>query len=128
MALVEVLLIFLDVIVEIVFAFGFEKRSDGYGRSLFQYSFWMYVGLALLGTCVGFLIGHLPPKRILPTPMIRDASLFLSPLIAGLVMKWFGGWRTNKGHQPTVLATFWGGASFAFGMAIVRWVMIGRAV
>jgi hypothetical protein len=37
--LIEVLLFFLDVIVEIVFAWGFERRSDAYGRSLFQGSF-----------------------------------------------------------------------------------------
>ncbi|MBM4299314.1 MAG: hypothetical protein FJ143_16375 [Deltaproteobacteria bacterium] len=126
--LIEVLFFFLEVIVEIVFAFGFEKRSDAYGRPLFRYSPWMYLGLAMLGACVGSLMSQFVPQRILPTPMIRGASLFLSPLVAGLVMKWFGDWRTNQGHQPTVLATFWGGAAFAFGMAFVRWMMVGRVL
>ena len=124
--LIEILFFFLDVIVEIVFAFGFEKRSDAYGRPLFQYSFLTYVGLALLGACVGSLISQLIPRRILPTPVIRGASLIVSPLIAGLVMKFFGDWRTGKDHQRTVLGTFWGGATFAFGTAVVRWLMIGR--
>jgi hypothetical protein len=124
--LIEVLLFFLDVIVEIVFAWGIERCSDAYGRSLFQGSFLTYVGLALLGACVGSLISQLVPRRILPTPVLRGGSLFLSPLVAGLVMKVFGNWRTGQGHQRTALGTFWGGAAFAFGMVLVRWLMVGR--
>jgi hypothetical protein len=77
---------------------------------------------------VGSLISQLIPRRILPSPVIRGGSLFLSPLVAGLGMKFFGDWRTGKGHQRTVLGTFWGGAAFAFGMAFVRWLMVGQVV
>ena len=126
--IVEILLLFLDIIIEIVLALGFERRAEAYGRPLFRFSLWMYLGLAILGVCVGALMSQLVPRRILPSPSLRGASLFLSPLVAGLVMKWFGDWREKNGHPPTVLATFWGGAAFAFGTAVVRWRMVGRVV
>jgi hypothetical protein len=89
---VEILLWFLEIIIEIVFAFGFERRAEAYGRPLFRYSLWVYLGLAILGVCVGVLMSQLVPRRILPSPSLRGGSLFLSPLVAGLVMKWFGDW------------------------------------
>jgi hypothetical protein len=39
----------------------------------------------------------------------------------------FGQWRRRRGGDPTLLATFWGGALFAFAMAAARWLLIGRA-
>ena len=125
--LIEVLLWFLEVFIEIVFAFGLERPTNAYGRPLLRYPLWMYLGLAILGAGTGSLIAQLAPRRILPSPVIRGVSLFVSPLLAGIVMKCFGHWRTDKGHHPTVLATFWGGAVFAFGMAFVRWLMVGRS-
>ena len=124
--IVEILLWFLEIIIEIVFAFGFERRAEAYGRPLFRYSLWMYLGLAILGVCVGWLMSQLLPGRILAASSFRGASLILSPLIAGFVMKWFGDWREKKGHERTVLATFWGGATFAFGATLARWLMVGR--
>ena len=37
-----------------------------------------------------------------------------------------GKWRRRLGGRPTYLATFWGGALFAFAAALVRWLTIGR--
>ena len=126
--LVEFLLLFLEIIIEVVFAFGFERRAEAYGRPLFRYSPWMYCGLAMLGGCVGWLISELVPEKILTASSFRGASLILAPLIAGFVMKWFGDWRERNGHERTVIATFWGGAAFAFGTALMRGLMVGREV
>lgn len=126
MALVEILIFLLDAIIEIIFAFGFERRADAYGRPLFKYSILTYVGLTLLGACVGALLSQLVPQQIWPAPAIRGVSLLLSPLAGGLIMRLFGRWRVSKGHQPNAIATFWGGAAFAFGVALVRWLMVGQ--
>ncbi len=60
------------------------------------------------------------PIRILPNSRFPGISLLLSPIAAGWIMKALGDWRRSRGHEPTVLATFWGGALFAFSMALVR--------
>jgi hypothetical protein len=84
--------------------------------------------IPLFGGFVGLFVSNMIPERILPTPSVRGISLFLSPLAAGLVMKWFGDWRRGQEHEPTMLATFWGGFLFAFSMALVRWLRVGRVV
>jgi hypothetical protein len=62
----------------------------------------------------------------MPSLLVPGVSLVLSPLSAGLVMKAFGDWRRRRGGDPSFLATFWGGALFAFSFALVRWLMVGR--
>src|SRR5438552_4271663 len=84
-----------------------------------------YLGLPLFGGFVGFILSNTIPWRIFRNPIIPGISLLLSPIATGLVMKLFGDWRRSRGHQPTVLATFWGGALFAFSMALVRWLRVG---
>src|SRR5262245_30232256 len=124
--LVEVLFWLLEFVIELAIAFADARRLKIYGRPLFRYSLWSYLGLAIFGACVGFLMSLHIPRRILPSPAISGFSLIIWPLAAGLVMKWSGGWWEKKGYTPTVVATFWGGSAFAFGAALVRWRMIGR--
>jgi len=40
-------------------------------------------------------------------------------------MHWFGIWRRAEGRPPSTLATYQGGALFAFAMALVRWLVVG---
>jgi hypothetical protein len=53
-------------------------------------------------------------------------SLVLSPIVTGLLMEAYGRWRTSRGGYPSFVATFWGGALFAFVMALVRYLSVGR--
>jgi hypothetical protein len=39
----------------------------------------------------------------------------------------YGHWRESRGVEPSYSATFWGGAVFAFGMALVRFVLVNEA-
>lgn len=75
---------------------------------------------------MGLLMAGFFPERLLPPLPLSGVSLVLSPLAAGFVMKIFGDWRRRRGGDPSFLATFWGGALFAFSFALVRWLMIGR--
>lgn len=38
----------------------------------------------------------------------------------GPIRELFGDWRRSQEHEPTMIATFWGGALFAFSMALIR--------
>lgn len=84
--------------------------------------------IPLLGALIGLFLSNMIPHRILPKLSLPGISLFVSPLIAGLLMKLFGDWRRSQGHEPTMIATFWGGALFAFSLALMRWLRIGRLV
>jgi hypothetical protein len=53
-----------------------------------------------------------------------QASLLVVPILVGGSLHWFGAWRRRHGHSTTRLATFYGGASFALGSAVVRhWLL-----
>src|SRR6266705_2560840 len=124
----------LDFLFELVFEFltellfqllielGFEYVAEFFRRRPTMGVALAYLWIALLGAFAGLIFVNMIPTRILPVPTIPGISVLLSPLFAGLIMKAFGDWRRNKGHEPTVLATFWGGALFAFTMALVRWL------
>ena len=80
------------------------------------------VGAALMGGLLGLVTSLAWPARLFPSAPLPGASLLLSPLVTGLVMDRYGRWRKGKGSY---LSTFWGGALFAFGMALVRFVWVG---
>ena len=84
-----------------------------------------FIAIALLGGFVGLIFSNTIPWRIMRSSVVPGISLVLVPLVTGSIMKFFGDWRRSRGHQPTVLASFWGGALFAFSMALVRWLRIG---
>jgi hypothetical protein len=68
----------------------------------------------------------LAPNRIIQVyAYIPRISLVIAPLVAGVCMHFLGEWRRRQDRKPTALATFTGGATFAFGMALVRFLMVG---
>ena len=46
-----------------------------------------------------------------------------APILVGTLMLGFGVWRRMKGKTTTSLATCWGGAAFAFGIALARFLL-----
>jgi hypothetical protein len=71
------------------------------------------------GFAVGLMLSALFSERLIP-PLLPGASLVLSPLILGFLMRAFGRWREGTGHNPTALATFAGGAALGLGIAAGR--------
>jgi hypothetical protein len=60
-------------------------------------------------------------------PLVPGISLLLAPVLAGRVMRWVGERLRARGIIPTALASFRGGALFAFGMAAARFVCVALA-
>jgi hypothetical protein len=83
------------------------------------------VGVAALGGLAGVLTSLIWPTRIFRPGPLPGVRLLVSPFITGVVMDRYGQWREDKGGQRSYVATFWGGALFAFTMALVRFVGVG---
>jgi hypothetical protein len=111
---------------QIIIELGFESVAEYFRRRPRLRRVIALILIPLFGGFVGLFLSNMIPERILPKPGVPGVSLILSPLAVGLVMQWFGDWRRSRGHEPTTLATFWGGALFAFSMALVRWLRVGR--
>ena len=67
-----------------------------------------------------------PQRLTTPTHAIPGISMFLAAVGAGLTMYWYGNWRRQHGGHPSRLATFQGGALFGFGVALARFLIVGR--
>ena len=81
------------------------------------------LGVILLGGLIGLLVSLVFPKRLITFGRVPGASLVLSPLVNAFAMEYYGRWRERRGKSRSFLATYWGGALFALGMASVRFVM-----
>jgi len=127
--LLELLFEFIfELIFQMLAELGFECVSKFFRRRPVSRMIMALIFIPLLGALIGLFLSNIIPHRMLPKPSLPGISLFVSPLIAGLLMKLFGDWRRSQGHEPTLIATFWGGALFAFSMALMRWLRVGRLV
>jgi hypothetical protein len=82
------------------------------------------IGYGLLGAILGGLSLWPLPTRLLAAAPVSGISLVVSPVVMGIVMQLWGGLRRAQGHRTTNLATWYGGAAFAFGLALVRFLWL----
>ena len=84
-------------------------------------------GCFLMGAAVGLVWSLDFPQRLTtPTHVIPGASMPLAAVTAGFLMYWYGNWRRKHGGHPSGLATFQGGALFGYGLALARFLIVGR--
>ncbi len=82
--------------------------------------------LVLVGAAAGLLSAWLFPHRLIATRVVvPGASLALAPLATGCAMHFVGKRLRGVGRHASNLATFRGGAVFAFSMAFIRWGLVG---
>ena len=116
--------IFLQIVAEMLIEFGFGSIGESLRQRSRAHPVVAAVGVALLGGLAGVLTSVIWPTRMFRPGPVPGASLLVSPLITGLVMDRYGQWRDGKGIGRSYVATFWGGALFAFSMALVRFVWV----
>jgi len=112
-----------QILVELLTAFGWESldslRPDRKARPVLA-----RVGQFLMGVAAGILSVLLFGRRLVPRPLIPGLSLVLSPIVTGIAMDWMGELLSERGKHRPALFSFWAGAVFAFGMALVRFVYL----
>jgi hypothetical protein len=82
-------------------------------------------GLVALGAVAGAVSAWLVPHRLTSWALAPVWSVLIAPLIVGAALHGFGVWRKRQGHATTHLATFYGGAAFAFAYAVTRLLVLG---
>lgn len=80
------------------------------------------IGYLAWGAIFGAISLWLFHGHFIQSQWLRVANLFLTPVIAGLIMAKIGAWRRNRDQEPIRLDSFSYGFSFAFGMALVRYL------
>ena len=119
---------FFQFLAEILLELGFEAIVHSIRRRRSANPPLAAVGLLIIGAAAGFLSCWVLPNPLLRhLPYFPHISLLLAPLATGAAMHAFGSWRRRQGGDPSLLATFWGGALFAFAMGLVRSICVTRA-
>jgi len=94
------------------------KRQDSVNKPI------ALLGCFFFGLILGFALTKIFSGRIFPVKGIEGLSLIVSPVIVGYVMMKWGAYRRGKQQYASTLSTFWGGLLFAFGSALIRFLMI----
>lgn len=110
-----------QVIIEVLAEFGLASVKVAFDRPNRNLPV-AVVGLLLLGAGVGGLSLLVWPGRLVGSGPIPGLSLVVAPLCTGVALRAWGAFRRANGHVTTHLATFPGGAAFALGTALVRFV------
>jgi hypothetical protein len=118
--------VFGQLLFEVAIAFGWESVRDSVRSRERASPLLAASGHFLTGCIAGVLSLLLYRERVTQDALFPGISLILSPLGTGLVMQWLGDrWGDEK--QRPMLFTFQGGATFAFGMALVRFLYMRYA-
>jgi len=80
------------------------------------------VGYVLLGAASGAASLWLMPTLFIRSGPLRFVNLVVTPLLSGATMGWIGSWRRRHDKTTLRLESFAYGFSFAFAMAVVRFV------
>ena len=123
----------IELAIELVFYGGGELLVEGvarllgasFGRRGRNHPVAAGAGLLALGAMLGVASWWVWPYRVVASGPYPGISLLIPPVVNGLLTQALGTWRTNHDWPRTYLSTFWGGALFAFGMAGVRFWLMG---
>ena len=108
-------------LLEVLWELGSSSYKATYGRPN-HHPIIAAIGYFLVGAAVGAVSLLAWSERFFEPGPIPGLSLLLSPICAGVAMHVWGAYRRTRGHVTTNLATFLGGAAFAPGTALVRFL------
>ena len=114
--------VFLQTVGEVIFEVIGHGMRETFRRPKPLAPWLAVVGYLAWGAIIGSLSLWLFRDHFIQSQWLRIVNLFLTPIIAGLVMAKVGAWRRNREQQPLRLDSFAYGFAFAFGMALVRYI------
>jgi hypothetical protein len=113
----------LQLLLELLFDTGGRVVRSPFQRRERVHPLLAGIGLLALGALVGVLVSLVFPRPFFRFGVMPGTSMILSPILNGAAMEYVGRWTERRTGARTSLETFWGGALFAFGMALVRFLM-----
>ncbi len=118
--------IVLQLVGELLLELGFSSFGEPFRERKRAHPVLAGAGLLLLGAVLGAATRLVWPGRIFPQGPVPGLSLVLSPVATGWIMHSYGEWCERRCSPRSFVETFWGGALFAFGMALARFLWVAR--
>lgn len=116
--------IFIEVFAEALFELGFYSLAEALNRKRKRNPVLASIGYLLWGGIIGGVTLLVFPMHMIKQPSLRMLNLFISPIVAGLAMSGIGALRKRKGQDLLRIDSFFYGALFAFGLAMVRFLCV----
>lgn len=113
-----------QILFEVLTSLGWESLKDSVRPERERTPVLAGFGHFLMGLLAGVVSLLVFGTRLVPRPVIPGLSLILSPIATGIAMHIIGEWWRERGRDRPALFSFWAGAIFAFGMALVRFVYL----
>jgi hypothetical protein len=113
----------IELVAEIVLSLGWEATTAPFRRERLPAAL-AAIGYFILGAALGAFSAWIFPYRFTQSDALSILGVIANPIAAGLAMRWYGAARRKAGKSTTNLATFVGGASFALGVSLSRFLLI----
>jgi len=112
--------IFMEFLIEL----GFSKLRVLVNLEKKPSSILPYLSCFSSGIVLGAISYLIIPFPVFQRNYIPGISLIVFPIAAGGVMNLWGNYQESKNKVSSLLSTFWGGAIFGFGYALMRFVIL----
>jgi hypothetical protein len=112
----------LQIVAEGLFELGFYSLAEALNRKKRRNPILASIGYLLWGGVIGVVTIVIFPSLMIKNPVFRVLNLIITPIIAGVSMSVLGSLRKRKGQDLLRIDSFFYGALFAFGLAIVRFL------
>ena len=107
---------------ELFLSFLWRKARTARWKSR-RISLWLILPfLGVVGAFVGWISILIVPSPMFHSGRVHGLSLIVGPLLTGMVMAFIGSNLRRRKEMPASLESFSGGCSFAFGMALIRFL------
>ncbi len=111
----------LQIIVEVLVDLGFNGVASTFQNRKNRSPILAFIGYCILGGLAGALSLWIVSYQVIESEVFALLNLFITPIVAGLLMSYFGYLRKRKGKDIIRLDSFVYGFTFAFAMALVRY-------
>jgi hypothetical protein len=119
-----ILQIVVELFGQLLFELGWESLGQSFRDRPKANPVLAAFGYLTLGALLGLVLGFVFPEPLAKHEAVTILGVFLNSIGFGLLSHLYGEYRRRRARKTTNLATFWGGAAFAFGIAAVRAAMV----
>jgi hypothetical protein len=109
---------------EFLVALGFESLAQSLGRRERPHRLLAGLGCLLIGALAGGVVTFIYPRHVSPGATLPFFAVVILPLLVGAAAFWLGRRAEAAGRPRPALSTFWGGALFALGMSLTRFLLL----
>lgn len=114
----------IEIIGQVLIELGFRSVANVFVKRPAKSPVFAAIGYLIIGGITGLMSVYIFSESYISSQYGRIANLILTPIVAGFAMSELGKWRIKRGQDLIRMDSFSYGFLFAFGMVLVRFILI----